>query len=84
MLRLSTETDPTYEPYYVPVKDSKFDRSEQAVLGAKNLLVYPYQDGDTKVDTAGVTFTANSDGTISMSGTAKGVYFLYEKRKCYI
>lgn len=36
MLRLATETDPTYEPYYIPLKDSMFPRSEQAVLGAKN------------------------------------------------
>lgn len=34
----------------------------------KNLLPYPYYFGDSKT-TAGVTFTANEDGGITMSGT---------------
>lgn len=39
------------------------------VYGAKNLLPYPYFDGASKSD-RGVTYTVNSDGSISLSGTA--------------
>lgn len=35
LLCYATE-DGTFEPYYIPLKDSKFDRVEQGVLGAKN------------------------------------------------
>ena len=38
MICLVTEADPTYEPFYIPLKDSKFPREEQRILGAKNLL----------------------------------------------
>ena len=37
----SSETNLAFEPYYIPLKDSKFDRAEQNVLGAKNILPYP-------------------------------------------
>ena len=36
MICNSNEDDNTYESPYIPLKDSKFDRSEQRVLGAKN------------------------------------------------
>lgn len=65
MLRLATETDDTYEPYYTPLKDGKFDREEQRVLGAKNLL--PNTNGTEAV--TGVTFTVNTDNSVSVSGT---------------
>ena len=70
MIRKATETDPTYEPYYIPLKESKFDRAEQAVLGAKNLNAVPYTDS-TKTD-RGVTFTLNSDGSVTVNGTNDG------------
>lgn len=38
--------------------------------GGKNLIPYPYKDGSQ--DYRGVTFTANSDSTVSVSGTATG------------
>lgn len=43
-----------------------FPRSEQNILGAKNLLSYNVQT-QTK---NGVTYTVNSDGTIKINGTA--------------
>lgn len=43
----------------------KFDRVEQRVLGAKNILPYPYKDS-TKTTTVGVAFTVNSDGSITI------------------
>lgn len=44
-----------------------FPRSEQAVLGAKNLNFYSIESSTTP---QGVTFTVNNDKTISLSGTA--------------
>lgn len=38
------------------------------VLGAKNLITYPYED-TTKTDN-GITFTDNGDGSVTVSGTA--------------
>ena len=38
MLRKADIADPTYEPYHETVEQCKFNRAEQAVLGAKNLL----------------------------------------------
>lgn len=58
----------TYEPYYVPVKDSMFKRSEQGVLGAKNFIPYPFYETTKTVN--GVTFTDNGDGTVTVNGTA--------------
>ena len=48
--------------------DAKFPRSEQNILGAKNLLPFPYHD-NTK-ETNGITFTVNNDGTVTADGTS--------------
>lgn len=66
MIRLATETDPTYEPYYIPLKDSMFPRSEQAVTGAVNLL----QNNGVNKEENGVVFTFPGDGTVVVNGTA--------------
>lgn len=42
----------------------------------KNLLSYPYYDGASK-SSNGITFTANSDGTIRATGTATGTAIFY-------
>ena len=42
--------------------------TEQNILGAKNLLPYPYEE-KTKTEN-GVTFTDNGDGTVLVNGTA--------------
>lgn len=57
-----------YEPFYVPVKDAMLRRSEQRVLGAKNLCP------NNAVDTTnrGITYVVNSDKTIKGNGTATG------------
>ena len=65
MLRYASETDPTYEPYYIPLKDSKFDRSEQRVLGAKNLLAARLNSGSG----GGLTLTKNADNSYTVNGT---------------
>lgn len=48
-----------------------FPRSEQAVLGAKNLLKFPYADGSSKTDN-GITYSVDSNGVITLSNTATG------------
>ena len=64
MIRKADIVDPTYEPY---AGLNTFPRQEQRVLGAKNLLPFPYAQESVTIN--GVTFTVNSDGTISTSGT---------------
>jgi hypothetical protein len=54
------------------------------VLGAKNLLPYPY--GYTTRTVNGVTFTDNGDGTITLNGTntstsANTVFMLHQRNK---
>lgn len=66
MVRLSTETDPAFEPYSNICPITGYDDFEVEVTG-KNLLqnkaVMPYT-------LRGVTFTQNSDGSITANGTA--------------
>lgn len=50
-------------------------RAEQAVLGAKNLLEYPYIN-TTKTEN-GITFTDNGDGTVTVNGTATAATKFY-------
>ena len=70
-----------------PFKDlAAFPRSEQAVLGAKNLLKYPYHN--TTKTNRGITFTDNGDGSITLSGTNDGTglssfYFATENTPGY-
>ena len=47
---------------------SKYSHEEANVLGAKNLIPYPYNE-TTKTEN-GITFTDNGDGTITANGTA--------------
>lgn len=68
-------TDPkTYEWYVVndeigslPTKIMDIWKA-QNVLGAKNLLVFPYLSRGTTVN--GITFTVNDDGSIQVNGTS--------------
>lgn len=71
MLRDATEEDPTYEPYYIPLKDSKFDRSEQRVLGAKNR--FHANTIVSKATDVGVTITEDGK-TIRVNNTTAGSY----------
>ena len=68
MLCYADEDSYAFTPYYIPLKDSKFDRSENDVLGAKNLLPFPYHDSTKTVND--VTFTVNDDGSVTVNGTA--------------
>ena len=76
-------TDPkTYEWYVVndeigslPTKIMDIWKSQNS-LGAKNLIHYPYISGTSVQD--GITYTANSDGSITVNGTvSEGKYPTY-------
>lgn len=68
MLRLASVNDATYEPYHKPVSEWAYTRNEASILGAKNLLPYPYYD--TSKVYRGITFTDNGDGSVLVNGTA--------------
>lgn len=51
--------------------EKKTDWVSNGVLGAKNILIYPYYE-TTVVDREGITYTDNGDGTIKATGTATG------------
>ena len=65
MIRLATEPDPTYEPYYIPLKDSMFPREEQKVLGAKNFL----KNIRKSHEQFGITWSVDNNGIITANGT---------------
>ena len=60
----------TYEPYYVPVKDSKMSWKDQGMLGAINYLQRSYNGGTTQ----DVTYAINADEelTATWSSTPTG------------
>ena len=60
----------TFEPYYVPVKDSKMSWEDQGMLGAINYLPRSYNGGTTQ----GVTYAINADEelTATWSSTPTG------------
>ena len=63
------DTSDTYEPYYVPVKDSKLSIKDQQVLGAWN---FAKNTGASSSSIYGVDFTKNVDDTITANGTNDG------------
>lgn len=81
MLYLASIEDNTYEPYAKTNQELTADTealTNQAndmvnVLGAKNLI----PNNATSQTINGVTFTVNSDGTVTVSGTATGDATLY-------
>ncbi len=76
MLRLASDTDNTFVPYAMTNKeltDNKFSYSDNAILGAKNLLVYPYSQTSRTVE--GVEVTDNGDGTLTLNGTYTGTSY---------
>ena len=56
----------TYEPYYVPLKDSKLDIVDQQVVGAWNML----KNEVTTQTISGITVTRNADDSLTLNGTA--------------
>ena len=73
MLRLATDSDDTYQPYAetnYQLTHNKLSYEDNGVLGAKNLIPYPFRE-TTKV-LNNVTFTDNGDGTVTVVTTAEG------------
>ena len=91
MIRKADISDATFEPYHETVEQCKFDRSENDVLGAKQLLplsldsIKSLNSSRTWTGNScghnGITFTVDTDSngnvmSISESGTATGFAFL--------
>ncbi len=79
MLRKADILDDTYEPYHESVEQCKFDRSEQRVLGAKNLTPLKYNGTRVGVD---ATVTVNSDMSITLNGSqgnTDGQYYISQR-----
>lgn len=72
---------PTSRAVATALKD-KLSWSAQAILGAKNLLPYPFED--TTKTASGITFTDNGNGSITIGGstsqtaTANARFFLFK------
>lgn len=69
MVRLANIGDDTFEPY-VPTNSQLLSYKDNGVLGAKNLL---NNIAATQV-LNGVTFTKNSNGSVTISGTATSTF----------
>lgn len=72
MIRLASIADATYEPY-IPDNTELMRYTDNAVLGAKNLL----PNNATSQTVNGVTFTKNADGTVTANGTASADISLF-------
>lgn len=79
MIRLAGDSDTTFTKYSKTNSELQEDISNlyknNAFLSAKNLNIFPYYY-TTRTDN-NVTFTVNSDGTVSTSGTATAITNFY-------
>lgn len=68
-----------YMPYFSGLKNAFF---KEIVSTGRNLIPYPYADGMSKAEN-GITFTVNTDGTITVNGTAtaRAQFFLYQNKE---
>lgn len=71
MIRLASITDETWEPFaktnYWLTKD-QYTQEQNNILGAKNLITFPYYHGFSRT-TNNVVFTVDNDGIITVGGT---------------
>jgi len=73
MIRDANETDGTFEPYFLPMRDGKLDITDEQVLGAWNVLSVP--SSVVTQTNNGVTFTITRDSSgqvteVDANGTA--------------
>lgn len=63
-----------YMPYFSGLKNAFF---KEIVSTGRNLIPYPYYDGMSKTEN-GITFIVNTDGTITVNGTAtdRAIYYI--------
>lgn len=76
MIRLADDTDSTYAPYAKTNKEltnDKVEWSANTVLGAKNLL----PNTGVSIAKNGMTYTVNTDGSVTVSGTATATHSFY-------
>lgn len=85
MIRYASDTDSTWQ-LYAPtnrtlnekIQDIDADISDvykfNGMVGAKNLLQYPYNNNG--VESNGITYTVNEDGSVSASGTAASYSYI--------
>ena len=85
MIRLATDANSNYTSY-VPTNSQLLSYKDNGVLGAKNLLKYPYSDTTKTVN--GVTFTDNGDGTLTINAnktdSADGRFIFYETSSLFL
>ena len=79
MIRLASDTDTTYRPY-VPTNAQLLSYKDNGVLGAKNLLP---NTATTQV-VEGVTYTVNSDKSVTANGTAGSSHSLFPIGTVYL
>lgn len=60
-----------YMPYFTGLKNAYFQGVKST---GRNLISYPYSSGNSYT-TNGITFTVNSDGSVTVNGTATGSAF---------
>ena len=74
-----TSNPPSYSDYFSGLKNAFF---KEIVSTGRNLIPYPYADGMSKAEN-GITFTVNTDGTITVNGTAtaRAQFFLYQNKE---
>lgn len=73
MIRLASDTDSTYQPYAetnYQLTQNKVDWESNGIIGAKNLL----ENTASTTTTNGVTFTVNSDKSVTISGTSTATF----------
>ena len=68
MLRKADIDDSTYRPYNPQAIQNQLN-NQTGVLGAKNLIRYPYYNGDSYTD-GGITYIVNEDQSITVNGHA--------------
>ena len=71
MIRLASDTDTTYRPY-VPTNAELLSYKDNEVLGVKNLLPIVFNT----ITSDNVTYTVNSNGSISTSGTSNETHYI--------
>ena len=66
----STSTNPVQNKKVYELKQALSNEvTTRAILGAHNILPFPYEQSSVADSSSGVAFTANSDGTVTVSKT---------------
>ena len=85
MIVLPSDTDSTFHQYVETNEElskSKVDWKSNGVLGAQNIIPYPYYQNNN-FTSHGVTYSYDSDGIVSASGTSDGdsTFAIFREKK---